>query len=199
MMYTVGKEGKPTTASFNSKAEAEAAIVGIALVDPAGVNAGKYFIDAPDEVPLSRLLAILEAANGAILCWQVPSETRSAFELAADQKQIRYDSETDLYIHPLAIPAGDERPVQGWKMPEGVMRELAEAGFQIEGTGGGCTAWMKEFADGSYVMVTSDASHEIGPDDDYIVGVYSKDGESVCWGVATKVGDDFDRRNERGI
>lgn len=40
---------------------------------------------------------------------------------------------------------------------------LNELGFIIEHTGGGCTAWEFQRADGHIVRVTQDLSHEIEP------------------------------------
>lgn len=58
---------------------------------------------------------------------------------------------------------------------------LERMGFHIAETGGGCTAWRKDFDDGGYVMLTADASHDIGRDDALAIGVYTRDGDVwVC-------------------
>jgi hypothetical protein len=41
---------------------------------------------------------------------------------------------------------------------------LAAMGFRIFGTGGGCTAWHKEYPNGNYVLITDgDLGHELDP------------------------------------
>jgi hypothetical protein len=47
--WYVGKIGEGAPIAFRSLKEAEAAIVGIQLVDPEGVSRGDYYIDAGRE------------------------------------------------------------------------------------------------------------------------------------------------------
>lgn len=63
----------------------------------------------------------------------------------------------------------------------------ADYGFYVEQTGGGCTAWRRDFLlNGKpvYMLVTAadDASHELTPFEPIGMGVYSEDGEAfVNW------------------
>lgn len=57
-------------------------------------------------------------------------------------------------------------------------------GFEIEQTGGGCTAWVKRFAlpQGGYLMLTDESgtTHELGdPLETFLIGVYDDDGDEV--------------------
>jgi hypothetical protein len=59
-------------------------------------------------------------------------------------------------------------------------------GFHIYGTGGGCTAWRREFQDKMYMLITNgDLGHNIEPDDECDFGVYQDDGNDelclACW------------------
>jgi hypothetical protein len=47
--WYVGKIGEHGAIAFDTKAEAEAAIAGIELVDPEGCHAGMYYIDPPSD------------------------------------------------------------------------------------------------------------------------------------------------------
>ena len=62
-------------------------------------------------------------------------------------------------------------------------KNLTKHGFEVFHTGGGHTAWRKEFKDGSYVLITDehDADHElIGKT--AIVGFYDTEAELQMWG-----------------
>lgn len=74
--------------------------------------------------------------------------------------------------------------------------QMQKAGFRVEGTGGGCTAWMMNAdaaptADGNkgYIMVTvpGDPSHEIEPDQPVCMGLYNGDGEVIAFADNAKL------------
>ena len=57
--------------------------------------------------------------------------------------------------------------------PDDLYAFLRTAGFEIRSTGGGCTAWMLDLAgakstrrENVYVMVTNDADHDFGSEQD---------------------------------
>ena len=61
-------------------------------------------------------------------------------------------------------------------------------GFEVYGTGGGCTAWRREFTlDGRpvFMLLTNDLSHEIDDCDEIEVGVYDPEADTseavVAW------------------
>jgi hypothetical protein len=60
-------------------------------------------------------------------------------------------------------------------MSKSTQLELAAQGFEIIETGGGCSAWRKNFTDGGYVLITCDASHEFQDDEGIVIGFYGKD------------------------
>ena len=69
---------------------------------------------------------------------------------------------------------------------------LRESGFEVGSTGGGCTAWMRDFPNAS-VMISSDSHHYFGSDEDIAdcgiyVGVSDEYGE-VWHGVASNADD----------
>lgn len=69
---------------------------------------------------------------------------------------------------------------------------LRESGFEIGSTGGGCTAWMRDFPNAG-VMISSDSDHDFGSDKDIAdcgiyVGVIDEYGE-VLHGVASNPDD----------
>lgn len=119
----------------------------------------------------AEVLRLLAAYGGAVLTWQVP-EARIFIE-AAQAEAIRVDEEADLYVHPAAIKVGDG----AYAMPNRTQTMLEKLGFRVIDTGGGCTAWRKDFADGTYAMVTNDASHAIQDGDDLVIFFYSVDGD----------------------
>lgn len=60
---------------------------------------------------------------------------------------------------------------------------FTEAGLHFEETGGGCTAWVRDFEDGSRLMVTGDGGCEV-PDEDCMeieVGLYTDDGVDLYY------------------
>lgn len=69
---------------------------------------------------------------------------------------------------------------------------LKASGFEIGSTGGGCTAWMRDFPN-ACVMISSDSDHHFGSDGDIAdcgiyVGVIEESGE--FWhGVASNADD----------
>lgn len=72
-----------------------------------------------------------------------------------------------------------------------------EYGFKIMSTGGGCTAWVKDIAEGYTVMVTdiNGASHEFGEDDNSVtVGLHvTDDTEQLgCWTMGLGIVPDED-------
>ena len=61
----------------------------------------------------------------------------------------------------------------------------AEYGFTVENTGGGCTAWRRDFvlADGRpcFMRICADLSHEFDPgDEDISIGVYLNDTDDAA-------------------
>jgi hypothetical protein len=66
---------------------------------------------------------------------------------------------------------------------------LKAGGFEVWETGGGCTAWRRELADGGYCLVTSAGGegHEIAEGDLVIVGFYDADGNDVATFLDCKV------------
>lgn len=58
-------------------------------------------------------------------------------------------------------------------------------GFAVIDTGGGCTAWCRQFPTGRYVLVTNeDTSHTIETDcDRVVVGAYGGDNDPITGGV----------------
>jgi uncharacterized protein YjlB len=58
---------------------------------------------------------------------------------------------------------------------------LKSLGFKVFGTGGGNTAWHREFSDGNYVLITDDdLGHGLeNSPDGIIVGAYSANGELI--------------------
>ena len=84
------------------------------------------WFDALREYTNPRVLAMLAANNGAMLCWQVPIladdgddaaqwEPAHAFDSAFSDGTIAFDSDYDLYLHPDAIQVSEG----GYTMPEG--------------------------------------------------------------------------------
>jgi hypothetical protein len=67
-------------------------------------------------------------------------------------------------------------------------------GFTVWETGGGCTAWRRDFTLHGvpvYMLITDrDASHEVGPYEPFVVGVYTADVEAwAVWNVELIDGD----------
>lgn len=60
-LYAVGRtDCTGEVKRFSTLAEAEAAIAGIEAVDPAGVEAGNYYIDAPEFMPRYSVMDMSE-------------------------------------------------------------------------------------------------------------------------------------------
>ena len=61
------------------------------------------------------------------------------------------------------------------------MKNLKEQGFYIEGTGGNCSAWVKQLPTGQYIVLTDSGgcSHKL--DKDILVGIYDGS-EDEMWG-----------------
>ena len=64
---------------------------------------------------------------------------------------------------------------------------LNDAGFYINHTGGGCTAWRVDLPNDHYLMVTDDASHELTVGGEHAIGVYSPDGECVAFFIGSSL------------
>jgi hypothetical protein len=61
-------------------------------------------------------------------------------------------------------------------------KDLTKHGFEVWQTGGGFTAWRKEFKDGGYVLITGDdAEHELVRKK-ATVGLYNDEDELQMWG-----------------
>ena len=69
---------------------------------------------------------------------------------------------------------------------------LRESGFEVGSTGGGCTAWMRDFPNAS-VEISSESNHDFGSEKDIAdCGIYvgvSEDYGEVWHGVATNADD----------
>jgi hypothetical protein len=58
-------------------------------------------------------------------------------------------------------------------------------GFEVEGTGGGCTAWVKKFDNGIVVLTNGHLSHNLGKvGDGFVMCFYDgkEDGDTDVWG-----------------
>lgn len=55
-------------------------------------------------------------------------------------------------------------------------------GFTIEGTGGGCSAWVKRLDNGNFLVLTDESgcSHKL--DDSLMIGLYDGDENEGTWG-----------------
>lgn len=61
------------------------------------------------------------------------------------------------------------------------MKTLKEQGFHIEGTGGGCSAWVKQLPTGQYVVLTDSGGCSHNLENGGLLGIY--DGaEEEMWG-----------------
>lgn len=56
---------------------------------------------------------------------------------------------------------------------------FAQAGFYISTTGGGCTAWRKDLADGWHILITDSegTAHHVDADESWLVGTHGPEGE----------------------
>lgn len=129
----------------------------------------------------------LAEANGAILRWQVPDGQHDDWQQAQRQGDIGIDDESDLYYHPDATrrvtPSGQvfyTMPAGAPKRDEPVAyKQLRARGFEVEGTGGGCTCWRLDIPGKGYCMITTNdgPDHEFTKDDLVAVGFYNEDGD----------------------
>jgi hypothetical protein len=59
-------------------------------------------------------------------------------------------------------------------------QEIASLGFFVTSTGGGCTAWCKQFADGRHVLITDgDLGDDLASAELIEVGAYTADSEMI--------------------
>jgi len=137
-----------------------------------------------------KILAKLARAGGAILRSELIG-TNGAwnFDYARERGVIGFDAETDGNPHPPAPRRDEGVPYEEggstwYEMPASPIQEqLRAAGFTIEGTGGGCTAWSLTLANGSYILVTDDdLSHNIRSGDKVTIGMYDNDGDLIAGG-----------------
>lgn len=62
------------------------------------------------------------------------------------------------------------------------MKSLQDQGFHIEGTGGGCSAWVKQLETGHFVVITSGCGTSHDFDIDMLVGIYDGSDDEGIWG-----------------
>lgn len=62
------------------------------------------------------------------------------------------------------------------------MKNLLTQGFTIQGTGGGCSAYVKQLATGQYVVITSGCGSSHAFDIDMLVGIYDGSEDEGIWG-----------------
>jgi hypothetical protein len=78
-----------------------------------------------------------------------------------------------------ATPAPFTRPYGCDSMSDALIIAMQSAGFYIENTGGGCTTWAKTLPNDCYLWITSDLSHDLGPDDELCMGIYTGDADCI--------------------
>ena len=71
-------------------------------------------------------------------------------------------------------------------MDQNIEKQLEALGFEVIGTGGGCTAWAKEHH-GLEILISDELSADLDGDDCYI-GVFDQDGLDVMT-LEAKVAD----------
>jgi len=120
------------------------------------------------------VLRVLADADGAHLAWQFSGSDLNLFKQALEVGVIKFDAESDLYVHPDAIKVADG----AYKMPQPeYAQRLENVGFKVWETGGGCTAWRAELKNGGYVLITDNASHELDQPCACAIGVYDANDE----------------------
>lgn len=62
------------------------------------------------------------------------------------------------------------------------MKNLLAQGFTIQGTGGGCSAYVKQLATGQYIVITSGCGSSHSFDIDMLVGIYDGTEDEGLWG-----------------
>ena len=69
----------------------------------------------------------------------------------------------------------------------------AHYGFTIEGTGGGCTAWVKHLEDGNVLVLTDEGGCSHNLDESLMMGLYDGDENEGTWGncLGTIQGDEI--------